>query len=297
MKRITLIIALLVALLPLGEAYGQVTVGASLGTTMSSFRPYPYQETRTTTGLYTGGVGVRYYTAQRFVGAIGLDVEFMERAYSFAPYASYTAEGEDHAYYTRYYNSIMIPFMWQPYVYMFHNKVRVFIEAGATFSINLASTYVNEAARDFFGAEDWQGEYIYKTARDNRFCYGLMGGGGITYLHDRYEFFVRARYYFGYSDILKNRTKYYTNNNDGSDNPFYYTPTRSPVDNISLSIGFNYRLGKGDGFDSWKTKAPDKLERSIDFNYTGKVDAQSSSSSDRNSSSQSNRSSNRSTNR
>lgn len=279
MKRIAIIIALLITLLPLSHAQAQVTLGASVGTSASSFRPYPYQETRTTTGLYTGGVGVRYYTAQRFVGAIGLDVEFMECAYSFAPYASYTAEGEEYSYYTRYYNSIMIPFMWQPYFYLFDNKVRVFIEAAATLSINLASTYVNDAAREFLGAEDWEGEYIYKTARDNRVCYGLMGGGGIAYLHGRYEFFARARYYFGYSDILKNRNKYYTNNNDGSDNPFYYTPTRSPVDNISISIGFNYRLGKGDGFDSWNTKALQKLERTTDFNYTGKTNSRGGSSS------------------
>ncbi len=279
MKHITIIIALLIAMLPLTKIQAQITVGGSVGYTTSSFRPYPAQETRTITGLYTGGVGIRYYTEQRYVGVLGLDIEFMERAYSYAPYASYTAEGEKHSYYTRYYNSIMIPFIWQPYIYMFNNKVRVFLDAAATFSINLASTYVNEAARDWFGADDWEGEYVYKTARDNRFCYGLMGGVGIAYLQGRCEYFVRARYYYGYSDILKNRNHYYTNNNDGSDNPFYYTPTRSPVDNISINIGFNYRLGKGDGFDSWKVKAPEKLESTTDFNYTGKTNSRSGSSS------------------
>ncbi|MFR9558326.1 MAG: outer membrane beta-barrel protein [Rikenellaceae bacterium] len=268
MRYITIIIALMVTLLPMHEVAAQHTLGVSFGAGTGSFRPYPDQETRTISGLFTGGASWRYYTDQRYVGAIGIDVEFMERAYSYAPYASYTLEGEEHAYYTRYWNSIMVPFVWQPHVYMFHNHVRVFLDLGVTFSYNMASTYENEAYRDL-GWDEWEGDYEYKTARDNRFCYGLMGGAGINYIIGRYEIMARARYYFGYSDILKNRNKYYNNSNDGAENPFYYTPTRSPVDNMMISVGLNYRLGSGDGFASWYKKREEKVKIGTDFNYSG----------------------------
>ncbi len=269
MKRILIIIAFIVALLPLQHSVAQHTIGVFAGAGTGSFRPYPDQVTRTVTGLMSGGASWRYYTDQRFVGAIGVDVEYMERAYSYAPYASYTLEGEEHDYYTRYWNSIMVPFVWQPHVYLFNNHVRVFLDAAVTFSYNMSSTYVNEVYREL-GWEEWQGKYEYKTARDNRFCYGLMGGAGINYIHKRFEFMARARYYFGYSDILKNRNKYYGNSNDGAENPFYYTPTRSPVDNMMINFGVSYRLGRyDDGFDSWKVVPDEKVKIGTEFNYTG----------------------------
>ncbi len=266
MRYIAIITTLIILFTPLQRLSAQHTLGVSAGGTASFFRPYPTQETRTVTGLYTGGVSWRYYTAERYVGAIGVDVEFLQRAYSFAPFASATEEGEDYKYYTRYYNSIMVPFIWQPYVYMFHNRVRVFLDAAVTFCYNFSGTYVNDAYKDY-GYDPWQGDYEFKAARDNRWGYGLMGGMGINYIFGRFELMARARYYFGYSDILKNRNKYYTNNIDGAENPFYYTPTRSPVDNISVSFGLNYRLGKGEGFAAQKVKPPKKLEMGREFNY------------------------------
>ena len=41
-----------------------------------------------------------------------------------------------------------------------------------------------------------------------------------------------GRYYFGYSDVLRNGTKYQGN------------PTHSPLDNINVSMAFYYRLSK-----------------------------------------------------
>ena len=41
-----------------------------------------------------------------------------------------------------------------------------------------------------------------------------------------------GRYYFGYSDVLRNGTKYQGN------------PTHSPLDNINISLAFYYRLSK-----------------------------------------------------
>ncbi len=273
MRYIRIIVTLLLCVAPLAELSAQHTIGVSAGGTVSVFRPYPTQETRNVEGLYTSGVSWRYYTSQRFVGAIGLDLEFMQRGYSFAPFASASDEADtEYSYYTRRYNSIMLPFIWQPHFYLFNYHVRIFLDAAATFCYNTSGTYVNDAYKDY-GYEIWEGDYEHKTARDNRFGYGLMGGVGINLIFGRYEIMARGRYYFGYSDILKNRNKYYGNSNDGSENPFYYTPTRSPIDNISISVGLNYRLGSGDGFDSWKIKPRSKLNIGTDFNYIGDSDS------------------------
>ncbi len=269
MKYIAIFFALIVALVVPIRSFAQHTIGVSMGASQGTFRPYPSQQTKSVMGLLNGGVSWRYYSSQRYVGAVGVDVEYMERGYSYAPNASVSADGEDLNYYTRYFNSIMVPIVWQPHIYMINNKVRLFLDAGATFSYNMSSTYINEYARAY-GASDWEGDYEYKTARDNRFGYGLVGGFGINYLIGRFEAMARVRYYYGYGDILRNRNKYYDNSTDGSENPFYLTPTRSPVDNISINVGFNYRLGRGDGFSSWSVKRAEKVDIGTDFNYVGK---------------------------
>ena len=52
-------------------------------------------------------------------------------------------------------------------------------------------------------------------------------------LFGRFEAAFEARYYLGYSDVLRNGTKYTGN------------PNHSPLDNINLSLAIYYRLGKG----------------------------------------------------
>ena len=75
------------------------------------------------------------------------------------------------------------------------------------------------------------------------------------------------RYYFGYSDILKNRNRYYDNGLDGTENPFYYTPIRSPLDNLSISVGVAFRIGRA-GFTEWDVKPRKREKRKETFNYS-----------------------------
>ena len=75
----------------------------------------------------------------------------------------------------------MLPIVWQPHFYMLRNHVRIYLEAAATFSYNISSTYENEQARAN-GSAGWKGDYPFKLARDNRWGYGLAGGGGIAFL-------------------------------------------------------------------------------------------------------------------
>ena len=104
-----------------------------------------------------------------------------------------------------------------------------------------------------------------KLPRDNRWGYGLAGGGGIAVLFGRYELNFRARYYFGLSDVVRNRNKYYDNTDDGPENPFWTTPMRSPLDNITITVGLSYRFNK-EGFETWKPRPKREKNRRV-FKY------------------------------
>ena len=159
-------------------ASAQHTLGFTVGYGMGNGRFQPQQEMRAIWGLYSGGLSWRYYGKQRFVGGFGIDLEFQQQGFSFATNASQVEEKKDYLYYTRHVNSVVLPIVWQPHFYMLRNHVRIYLEAAATFSYNISSTYENEQARAN-GSAGWKGDYPFKLARDNRWGYGLAGGGGI----------------------------------------------------------------------------------------------------------------------
>lgn len=272
MKRYYIIItfALLASLLP-HTLRAQHTFGVMGGYGSGSEAIYPIVEGRSIYGLPTGGVTWRTYSAERFLGCVGVDLLYMQRGFSYSPYASSALEGEDLYYYTRKINTLMLPIVWQPCLYLAEHRIRVFFEAAVTFNYDLSSTYDNDYQRQKDSAADdaegYGGEYEYMTARDNRLGYGLMGGGGLAYLTGKLEFNVRLRYYYGLSDILRNRTKYYNNNTDGTENPFILTSIRSPLMNMNINFGVNYHFGP-EGFDSWNVKRI-KVKMQRDFNYSG----------------------------
>ena len=245
-------------------ASAQHTLGFTVGYGMGNGRFQPQQEMRAIWGLYSGGLSWRYYGKQRFVGGFGIDLEFQQQGFSFATNASQVEEKKDYLYYTRHVNSVVLPIVWQPHFYMLRNHVRIYLEAAATFSYNISSTYENEQARAN-GSAGWKGDYPFKLARDNRWGYGLAGGGGIALLIRRFEINVRARYYFGLSDIVRNRNKYADNGIDGSENPFWATPMRSPLDNLTVSVGLSYRFNK-EGFSTWKPRSKREKNREV-FKY------------------------------
>ena len=128
-------------------ASAQHTLGFTVGYGMGNGRFQPQQEMRAIWGLYSGGLSWRYYGKQRFVGGFGIDLEFQQQGFSFATNASQVEEKKDYLYYTRHVNSVVLPIVWQPHFYMLRNHVRIYLEAAATFSYNISSTYENEQAR------------------------------------------------------------------------------------------------------------------------------------------------------
>lgn len=255
---------LLFALLASQGLRAQHTLGFVAGYGMSNARFEPTEETKGIWGSYSGGLTWRYYGAQRVVGGFGIDLEFMQQGFSFAPNSSLVDEEKDYLYYTRHINSIMMPIVWQPHFYMLRHRIRVYLEAAATFSYQLSSTYDNQYAKSK-DATDWKGDYHYKLARDSRWGYGLAGGGGIAVLIRQFELNFRVRYYFGFSDVVRNNNKYADNGLDGSENPFRSSPMRSPLDNLNISVGLSYRFNK-EGFSTWKPRPKRDKSREV-FKY------------------------------
>ena len=256
----------LFALMGSERATAQHTLTLTGGTGVSTARFYPAEETKWLWGSETVGLSWRYYSDKpRFVGCVGVDLEYMERGFNFG-YA-YTSEMKDdkeirhYQFYTRHVNSLMLPIVWQPHIYAANNHLRIFIEAAFVLSYNISSDYSYE--NDRFPA----GKYEWKVPRDNRFGYGLSGGAGLAVLLGQVELGFKAKYNFGYSDLMKNRNKYYSNTTDGRENPFYYTPLRSPVDNISVMLTLGWRFNKR-GFDAWYVVRPKKEPRMKTFNFS-----------------------------
>lgn len=275
MKRFFTITTLALAALVcfIGRAEAQHVVAVTTGAGMATSRIYPAQETRPIWGTWQAGVSWRYYSLPRFVGGVGIDLDWMQRGFSYAPYASIYEDKKDYKYYRRNVNTMMLPVVWQPHVYMFKNHLRIYLEAAVTFSYNFASSFENHERYTFgsqmsSGVEVIKGKYHMRTERDNRFGYGLAGGGGLDLLFNQIEVGVRVRYDFGFSDILKNRNKYYDNKLDQElypgENPFWYTPLRSPLDNLTISLRIGFRFNKA-GFDEWFYKPTKKNKEVIKF--------------------------------
>lgn len=275
MKRFSIIFSLVVCAVVLfaNSAKAQHTFAVTGGAGMATSRLYPAQETRTLWGTGQAGVSWRYYSLPRFVGCVGVDVEWLQSGFSYAPYASIYEDKKDYKYYQRNVNTLMVPIVWQPHVYMIKNTLRVYIEAAVTFSYYFSSSFKNYETYTFGalsgqGLQVIEGKYNMRPERDNRFGYGLAGGVGFDILIKQVEVGIRGRYYFGFSDILKNRNKYYDNGldqqNTPGENPFWYSPLRSPLDNLAISLRVGFRLGKK-GFDEWYYKPPKRDKEIVKF--------------------------------
>lgn len=263
------------------NAEAQHTLSLTGGTGVSMARFYPSEVTKMLWGSENFGLSWRYYSPRpRFVGAFGLDLEYLERGFKMGyTYTSeWVGEGDSrreirhYQYYTRRVNSVMLPIVWQPHVYVAKNRLRIYLDAALVLSYNISSSYEYENDR-YPG-----GKYEWKVPRDNRFGYGLAGGLGFSVLIKQVEIGLRARYNFGYSDILKNRNKYYSNSTDGRENPFYYSPLRSPMDNVNVSFTLGWRFNKA-GFEEWWVPRRKKEARLKSFNFSEQSGATNTNSS------------------
>lgn len=205
-------------------ASAQTYVGVRGGYGIGSARIVPEQEMRSVVGLPSAGVSIKYFSDMKFVGAIQADLQYIENAYK------YDLAKDSDSSYMRTINTIELPIMWHPHIYVMNRTGRVFFNLGVNFSYNVSS-YEKYTSKE--NGVYQEGDYDFILVRDNRWGYGLVGGVGASIFWNKFEFMAEARYYYGYSDVLKNYVKY-------SDNPM-----RSPLDNLNISLGIYYRLGSG----------------------------------------------------
>lgn len=214
---------LLLSIVMCGTLHAQHYLGVRGGWGGGSARFTPARETKLEWGLYSGGLSYKFYTAQKYVGGIQIDLQYMGRGFA------YDLQSKSDSSYHRTINSFELPFMWQPHIYVFQRHGRIFLNLGVYLSYMGGSKYYYKSKKAGIYEE---GPYQKQVTRDARWGYGLCGGAGIGFLIRRFEIAVEGRYYFGYSDVLRNGTKYQGN------------PTHSPLDNINISLALYYRLSK-----------------------------------------------------
>ena len=239
MKKSICIAFLLFGALP---AFGQHYIGVKGGYGAARGRFYPLPDK---SGLmwnkYTAGVVWKYFSPQQIVGGVSAELEFQMRGYSMFFGSGEISNETSYTSRTRTVSSITLPLIWQPHLYMINRRVRFFLSAGVTFTYNLGIGDKLILADYGFDADGNRtitresSNYKMQTARDVRWNYGWLGGAGFSVLVNRWEIFAEGRYYYGMSDILRTKTKYLFNE-EGS--------IRSELDNIYITMGVTFRLGK-----------------------------------------------------
>jgi hypothetical protein len=226
------------------SASGQHYVGVKAGYGAAHGRFYP-QPARSGLewGKSTAGLVWKYFSPQQVVGGVSAELEFQQRAYNLLNGDGAITGTDDYYGTMRTVNSITLPILWQPHLYMINRRVRFFLSAGVTFSYNtglgdkLTTTqYKWDGETQTHTPENTTVPYIMQTARDVRWAYGWLGGAGLSVLVNRLEIFAEGRYYYGMSDILRNSTKYLFQEQK---------VLRSELDNIYITVGVTFRLGEG----------------------------------------------------
>lgn len=208
---------------PIDHIFG-VRGGYGLG----SMRREPSRDNQTLKkGLISFGVSYRLdVPEQKYVGTIEVDLQYMEKGFAYA------IAFESDEVYSRRYTVIELPILWQPYFPLGKGESRVFINAGPYLSYTIGQG-VERTYSKASGVVSSEREYIYDPLRDNRVEYGIVAGGGINVGIKRFSLAIDFRYNIALSDALVGVGK-------NPNNPF-----RSPVDQMSLSLGFQYRFIKG----------------------------------------------------
>lgn len=242
MKRVSKYILGVVMMLLLGavDTSAQMQyLGVKGGWGESDVRLYPHWTTPPVWGKLNGGVYWVYYggdksnayLADNYTGGVCVELELLQRGFQYAALDRNTKRYT----YGREMNTIVLPIMWQPHILLLDNRLRLFLNAGTTLSCNLdwgsKEFYIDHGPdgrqdNDYTTGTREEFDYEWLSVRDNRWGYGLVVGLGGGLRFEDWEVMLEARYYFGYSDIVKRKTIYLGTQF-----------LRSPVDNINLSFG------------------------------------------------------------
>ena len=156
---------LLLSIVMCGTQHAQHYLGVRGGWGGGSARFTPARETKLEWGLYSGGLSYKFYTAQKYVGGIQIDLQYMGRGFA------YDLQSKSDSSYHRTINSFELPFMWQPHIYVFQRHGRIFLNLGVYLSYMGGSEYYYKSKKagiyeDYPGCE--MGVRIVRRCR-NRF--------------------------------------------------------------------------------------------------------------------------------
>lgn len=247
-SKFVLVSALLLLLSVPASAQHFIGLRGGWGMGYGRFEPVSSYYNESVWGLWSGGVQWKYYGPVRYIGAVGAEVEFMQRAYK------YSTDLNSNDYVSRVVNSLNVPIIWHIHMNMAKNRFRVFLNAGLWGSYNFRNSYETVSSDGYQTTRP----YDFKLVKDNPLGFGILGGVGFNVMFDRWEFMMEGRYYFSYGDIMRNNSVYAGN------------PVRSPLDNVSVSLGFFYRLGK----EAHNPLPPKWVQRMQDKKATKKVKQQ-----------------------
>lgn len=227
-RRISIIIVAFIAFV--NEAVAQdLYVGIRGGVGGGTISTNPFQETKSTFGVPEFGISILYKGKGKYVDGLEANVNYATSEYR------WLAKAKSDSSYTRKINAVEIPIMWHARYDMDKERLSVFINLGPYISYDLSSSE-SWAGNDVPGSS-WQNrsqKYEYSTLVDNRFGYGIIGGGGISYLiGGRILISVEARYRFGLSDVYKNPNKFPKSEYN-----------QSQVSQYRVTGGIAYRFGK-----------------------------------------------------
>lgn len=187
----------------IGEQRHNFAIGINGG---ANYSTVSFQPTIKQNGLLgiTGGVTARYISEKYFAMICGaqLELNFSQRGWDekFDPEQGFSSEDS----YVRTLNYLEIPFL----AHLAFGKDR-----GVQFFINLGPQI------GFLLSENEKREGSWKTANrapneqygkriENKFDYGIAGGGGLEIRTKRAgNFLLEGRYYFGLADFYKTRKK------------------------------------------------------------------------------------------
>lgn len=184
----------------IGEMRHNLSVGFNAG---ANYNTVSFQPTIKQNGLLgiTGGLTARYISEKYFAMICGVQVELN---YSQRGWDEKFEELNDDRKYTRTLNYMEIPFL----AHLAFGKDR-----GAQFFVNLGPQIGfmigDKETREGTWTETQLESVQYGKKIENKFDYGIVGGGGLEIRTKAGNFLLEGRYYFGLADFYNSTKKDY----------------------------------------------------------------------------------------
>ena len=187
----------------LGEVRNNLAIGINGGLNMSQVEFSPSIKQANKNGMVFGLTG-RYMSEKYFNMLCGIQVELN---YSQRGWNEKIEDGSDNTY-SRSMNYLEVPFL----AHLAFGKDA--IDSGAQFFLNFGPLFAFFLSEKENMSDNWDPSYRpngvvqqYGKMVENKFDYGIVGGGGIDLSTKVGHFLLEGRYYLGLSDFYKSTKK------------------------------------------------------------------------------------------